>query len=106
MIQILGLIVGAIIELYHGYSMSTYLWMAGISVAGIVACILSIFAGIAKWGEDGGLIGFLITIVGGGGRLRDCPTDSDRRGNHSGYHGGAGMKLPLLLAAWGRNGES
>ena len=66
MIQILGLIVGAIIELYHGYSMSTYLWMAGISVAGIVACILSIFAGIAKWGEDGGLIGFLITIVGGG----------------------------------------
>jgi len=65
MIQILGLIVGAIIELYHGYSMSTYLWMAGISVAGIVACILSIFAGIAKWGEDGGLIGFLITIVGG-----------------------------------------
>lgn len=65
MIQTLGLIVGAIIELYHGYSMSTYLWMAGISVAVIVACILSIFAGIAKWGEDGGLIGFLITIVGG-----------------------------------------
>lgn len=65
MIQILGLIVGAILELHYGLPMSTYLWMVGISVAAIAACFLPIVVGIAKWGEAGGVVGLLIVVVGG-----------------------------------------
>lgn len=65
MLQILGLLVGAIIELQYGFPMSTYLLIMAISAASIGACLLSAFAWSETWEEGGSLVGTLIIVIGG-----------------------------------------
>lgn len=65
MLQILGLLVGAIIELQYGFPMSTYLWMMAISAVSIGACLISAVVLSEAWEEGGSLVGTLIIVIGG-----------------------------------------
>ena len=64
MLQILGLLVGAIIELQYGFPMSTYLWMMAISAVSIGACLISAVVLSEAWEGDGWLLGIGAFVFG------------------------------------------
>lgn len=64
MLQILGLLVGAIIELQYGFPMSTYLWTMAISAVSIGACLISAVVLSEAWEGDGWLLGTVLIVIG------------------------------------------
>jgi hypothetical protein len=63
MVPILGLIVGAIIELAVGLSLTTYAYLAVGSIAAIILGWILMIIASAKWGDDGIVLGSIVAVL-------------------------------------------